>query len=156
MVVSVIAISFFSDMRTELLSDTTINEPEAITALNNTADGLPAWMDSAALFILVGLIIFVIASSFFIDTHPVFLVLGFIILLTFGVVWVALEKTGEELFGSEAEFVAVTASMPMTTFIMQNFFKIMIALPFLVILVLYAKGKVNSGFGGPGFGGGGI
>jgi len=148
-IITIVSLSFFTNLKDDLLADDSIAWTSEANASLQTFDSQPTWFDNGVLFLMVGLIIGVVVSAFFIDTHPVFFVLGFIILILSGFIWVAMEETGADLIASDDDYVnLVENSMPKTDFILGNLFKIMMVISFLVLVVLFAKSRMNTGGGG--------
>lgn len=146
--ITIISIGFFKNVETELLADGSLTTNESKEALSTVNAGMPIWFDNAILFLFAGLIIATLISAFFIDSSPIFFVFGFIILILGGVVWVVVEETANDIITSDESYVNVTNLMPNTSFLMNNYLKIMIAIPFLVMVLLFAKGRLNQGGGG--------
>ena len=151
-IISVIFGSVSKDLKTDLESDGFLTTNESKEAMALASDSIPGWIDNGVLFLLSGLIIFTIVSSMFINTHPIFFVGGFLLLLVSGFLWVSLEESAGEVIGSDGNYTSVLENqMPNSKFILNNLFKIMMTFPFLIMAVLFAKSRLNMGAGGGAF-----
>ena len=97
--------------------------------------------DTGYAFILIGLIIGLLISSFAIPTHPIFLIInifGFLILVFMGAVFGNLYL---ELIAQPGLSATATAYYPIMTFIVTKLPWIGAILVFLSSIIMYAKGR---------------
>lgn len=98
----------------------------------------PNFMDSLFVFLFVLLWIVVIIASFFIDTSPVFLILGIILMGILIYVSIELGNFTEELTSDE-ELTARADEYPMSNYILQNLGVFIIIIASTIGLALYGK-----------------
>ncbi len=119
---------------------------ESITAYNAFEAAFPIF-DNAMVFILVGLTMGLLVTSFLIPTHPVFLVInifGFMILVFIAAV---MSNTYYSVAAMDPVLLNVTQTYyGSTSAIMQYLPIICVALVGLTTLVLYGKGRSNAGY----------
>lgn len=101
-------------------------------------------MDKIFAVLFIFMIIGLLLSVFFIDTHPIwiflFIILGVMAIL-FGNVIQYIMST---IMGSSA-FTQEQLKMPFTSFIINNFEVVLVGIIILVLLVLYGKFGLNRG-----------
>jgi|TARA_Y100000310_G_scaffold341928_2_gene442890 hypothetical protein len=93
--------------------------------------------DNIFLFIMVGLGLTVVVSSFFIRAHPIFYFVSLIVYAFITMISAILSNAYEELIGTT--LAAAGASFPIIDHLMSNFPYYMMGLSFVVAIVLYAK-----------------
>lgn len=118
----------------------------SITAYNAFESAFPIF-DHAMIFIIIGLTVGLLITSFLIPTHPVFLVInifGFMILVFLSAV---MSNTYYNVAAMDPLLLNVTQNYyPATNTVMQYLPMICVAIVGLSTLVLYGKGKSNSGY----------
>lgn len=132
-IVSMISMKLFEDIKPTLDSDITVAEStEMYTDLYNSTSST---LDGAVVTILVLLWVGAIALSFRIDTNPVFFTLNIFLLIAFITVAMILSNTVETV-GTDLN---VWSSFPMSFYIVTHIVQFIIAIAASIILSLYAK-----------------
>jgi len=140
-VIIVLSFKFLSEINTEIQSDTDFN-PEAQANLQQTTSQFPLYMDNAFLITVVLFWVFIIISSFFIDTYPVFFIVSFLFLIFVFVVGMYLGNTYEDVM-SDGELTTFADSFPKMAWIMSHLLLVLIVIGSSSALALYS----NSGGG---------
>lgn len=127
-----------------------INSPSianinSITAYNKFQAAFPIF-DNSMIFIVIGLTVGLLVTSFLIPTHPVFLIInifGFMVLVFLSAV---MSNTYFDIAAMNPSLTNVTqVYYPHTSYIMQYLPIICCAIVGLSTLILYAKGRSNQG-----------
>lgn len=114
-------------------------------ATNTTRDAflaVPTMFDYSSLFILVGLTIGLVITSFSIPTHPIFIGINF-----FGVfflVFLAMSMSnmyGQMVASSDSPFLVEVEQFPITSFIINYMPYLCVLLVFISTVVMFAKGQ---------------
>lgn len=132
----------FTEINDDLVSDFDLSS-EAKESLADTHDGFNSDMDGLIAFVFFGGAIFVIVSAWFLDSHPLFFVLGLIVLGLGILVVVTLANSFEEIV-TDIDFVSTANEFEMTLFIFQNMVELVVGVAFFSALALYGKNR----FGG--------
>lgn len=98
--------------------------------------------DYAFLFMLIGLFIAVIISSFYIDVHPIFFIISIILLIGVLIVTGILSNTFIELVSTDA-VSSEASSFTIIPFVMNHFVMIICIMAFIIVGVMYAKNKLG-------------
>ena len=109
---------------------------EIVQSGNNLMNGFDLLFVMLLVLIFVGLI----ASVYFIDSHPIFLGISLIIFF----IMIFLGAIISDIFvdiSNAAEFANETASFPMTTFVMSNLMFFLVIMGGVSAIMLYAKAK---------------
>lgn len=139
-VASVFGWMIYSDLNDEIQADGDMSA-EAQAASQNVADNYPSMFDNVFLFILILFWIFLLVSSFLIDTHPIFFVVTVILLLFVFVVGMILANAYEEVT-SDPDLIGFADDFPITSWVMTNFLLVIIVIGLSAGLALYAKNKL--------------
>lgn len=105
----------------------------------------PPVFDKLYLVIFIGSLLTALIGAWIIDTHPVFFVVGIIILIVICIITITLHNVYER-FIAEPTFSSMIVSFPIINFFMQHILQIIIACAILVMIVLYAKPKQEVSF----------
>ena len=105
----------------------------------------PPVFDKLYLLVFIGSLLTALIGAWMIDTHPVFFIVGIIILIVICIITIALHNTYER-FIAEPAFSSMVVSFPIINFFMQHILQIIIACAILVMIVLYAKPKQEAQF----------
>jgi len=106
--------------------------------------------DFVALFLLVGMLIAMIVSALFIRTHPIFFfVIVFVFVLT-AFMGALFTNVFESVAGSSG-FSDVADRLPLTEVVMNNLPYFGVVALFVMVVVLYAKFRMETGGGMSGF-----
>jgi len=103
-------------------------------------------IDGSYVFIIFGLMMALLVSSFFIPTHPIFIVInvvGFLLLIFIGAVF---SNIYGDIVAQPGLNITVT-QFPIITFMASKLPFIGAAMLFLSTIILYAKGRSESDFG---------
>jgi hypothetical protein len=127
-----------------MLNDT----PQAEAMLENGASQFPTWMDNMIFFFIWGLVLLVIGSSLFLDTHPFYFIVGIFALFVSGVVWIVLKENFQSIIAGNSDLVSFALLMPKVSWFMDNFFVFFIGISLVSLVILFAKRSLNTGGGG--------
>jgi len=125
--------------------ETALESPD----INNTAANLAydqmgaMWgiFDNAILFVIIGLTIGLILTSFLIPVHPAFLVINILGMIALVFLSAVMGNIYSELIVQEGISAAVTGHFDKTTFVMQKLPWICAIIVLLSTIVMFAKGK---------------
>lgn len=139
-IIAVVAYFTLSSVNDEIqLSDDLSNETKAFS--QNVDDQFPSTFDSAFLMVLIFLWILLLASSFLIDTHPIFFVITVIVLVISFVVAMVVANTYTEFTG-DAEFSTFAAAFPIMSWVMEHLLIVIMVMGFSSGVALYAKNQL--------------
>ena len=122
----------------EDMTDNTTFSAEAIEVTETINTGYPKWFDGGFLLMFILLYIFVLVSAFFLDTHPLFFVFTILLLAFVLIVGAVLANSWEEII-SDGDFGAVSASFPITSFIISHMVETVLIIGASIAFVLYGK-----------------
>jgi len=144
MVIStIIGYTLYEGIYPDLINQSTGNA-EAIKVTEDIHTNYPAYMDGAFLLAFVLLYIFVLVSSWALNTHPLFFIFT-IILLTFVLVFGAIISNSFEEIVGEGDFGMVSVNFPYSSFILNNLVETILVIGVSVALVLYGKSATGGG-----------
>lgn len=107
-------------------------------------DTVPATFDYSVLFILIGLTLGLVVTSFLIPSHPIFMVIN--VFGMFFLVWMAMSISnmyGEMVASADSPFLVEVESYPITSFIINYLPYICVVLVFLSTVIMFAKGQAE-------------
>lgn len=90
-----------------------------------------------------GSMVFVIISSFYIKTHPVFLPIGIVLLIIFGYLGIILSGTYTEITTANEGIEASASELTFIGYIMDNLTSIIVVMGMIVLIVLYMKNRIE-------------
>lgn len=127
----------FDDINDDLLADDDLHA-DAKATLTQVNSGYTVWSDAIFGFLFFGLVIFLLISSYLIDSHPVFLIISALmfIFVVFGIANVS--NTFEETM-NESEFTDLQADYPIMMFIMTHLVLLITITFALMLIILYGK-----------------
>jgi hypothetical protein len=137
---------FLGEFNTDFQSDLSYNN-QSKAILQDTTTTYPSFIDGAFIFILVGLWIALLVSSYFIESHPIFFVfvlLLVIIVLIFGAM---MANSYTELMG-DSEMATIMDSFPMTLWVFNHLVVIIATIGVTSLLALFGKSLFGQGGGG--------
>jgi hypothetical protein len=103
-------------------------------------------LDGMMIFVLVGLTIGLLITSFLIPSHPIFMVFNFFGIFFLVFIGMTLSNLyGEMIAGADAPFGVEAESYPATVFIIQYLPWICCIIVFLSTVIMFAKGQGGSG-----------
>jgi hypothetical protein len=116
---------------------------ESLQVMEDMNTRLPSAIDGWVVFLLVGLWVATLVFAFMVETHPIFFILG-ILLLIFCLVGIGfLQNFYTEYFASDSELYHLSYDFPLTTWIFNNLFLIGLFIGLTILLSLYAKTKMS-------------
>jgi hypothetical protein len=115
---------------------------EDLTTFNRFTSKIDSLIDFGLLFLLIGLFVTLIISSFLIDSHPIFF--GISLLFFLGVLLATVLISG---FGSQyLESIGIgDSNLPISTWIASHIIQIVLVSGFIDGIVLYSKNRIGSG-----------
>ncbi len=116
------------------------DESKAMSA--DYANRLPKIFEGIWLMILIGGFVATFAASFFIDSHPVFFIIGAISFSSMLLVIPFLPDVYNDM-AANSGFDNVDGAFVLIPFIMQNYVKVMVLMWAMVLFALYAKVKIR-------------
>lgn len=129
----------FDDTNDEIQSDANFdNSTKAIVQEQNTR--YTTLFDGAFIFIFALVWILALVASFFIDTHPIFLVITVILLIIVFIIGAYLGNAYEE-FSLEDDFSSVVPSFPMANWVMTHLLIVIGVVAFSIVLAMFAKSR---------------
>jgi len=136
-ILAVIGYNLFDEVNTDIQSNTEFSN-ESKTAMSSVYDRYDNIMDSAIVFVFLGLVLFAIISAFFIDTHPIFFIVSVILLIAVFVISISLGNVYTEII-TDSQFSTLAADFVMTNWIFRHILELIIAVGFLLTIVLFVK-----------------
>lgn len=128
-----------NSITTDLTADDTLSQTSKDMLINNGVNMNKVW-DYGFGFIFFGLLLEIIVSSYFIDTHPAFFVAG-LILFTFTIfIGANVTNVFDETI-SDSEFLVLNNNFPVMIFIMDNLVMELIVGFVFMSIVLYGKSR---------------
>jgi hypothetical protein len=103
-------------------------------------NALPTTFDNAFLIMFVLLWIFVIVSSIFIDSHPIFMIISFILLIILLSV-VGVMSNSYETFIMDESVYTFASSFPKINFIMEHLTMFLIFISFSGLIAVFGKNR---------------
>jgi len=122
-----------------------------ISEAYNTMDGYWATLDYGVLFIVIGLTLVLLITSFFIPSHPVFMIINIIGLVVLAIVAAVLANA----YGTFIEQPGINDTMMdgstevfgKSTFLMTKLPWVCTIIIFLSTIIMYAKGRQEGTYG---------
>lgn len=111
---------------------------QSVQILQKNQTDYPNIFDAAVVFILIFLWIFILITTFFLDSHPAFFIIAVIIMIFIMIVGIILNNQYLE-FASTETYLAIESTFPMTYWILGHIFVIAIIISMSVLVTLYAK-----------------
>lgn len=130
----------FSELNDDIQEDETMSNT-AKNTVGNLQGHFPAWYDNVFLFAFVLFIMFVLASVFLLDTHPIFFAISIILLIGVFVVAIFVGNAYHEIASDET--VAPYANdMPYMSWVLRHIAEMIIAIGFISGVALFVKVKM--------------
>lgn len=117
------------------------NETQALDIIQTTNTDYPSLWDGAIIMLFLGLWMATLISSFFLDSHPVFFMIGVFVLIPMMIVMVYINNFYIETM-EITQFITYQTKFPMTYFLGTNIFIVMIIVAGSILAALYAKSKI--------------
>jgi len=129
----------FGDINTDIQNDDSFDNTSK-ERIDDLYDRFPSWLDGAFAFILVGLWIVTLVFAFLIDSHPVFFIVGIILIIIALMLAGIFTNTYEEWVASE-EIAGLELNFPIMNFIMKHLLETILVIVASIIIVLYGKSR---------------
>lgn len=136
---AVIGYSQLDVLNDDIQNQTTFSNESKEVSQNLTDKYVPL-MDNLYLMAFIMLIIAVVISVFLIDSHPIFFVISFILLIAVFVVAVLVANVYEE-FMTDVSFASYANLFTYMHWVNSNLVELMIAVGFLIMGAMYFKFK---------------
>lgn len=136
----VISYSTFDPLNSEIQNDTTSNNYTK-NASGQLFTKFPTLYDNLFLMAYGLLIIGVIVSVFYLDTHPIFFAISVILLIVTFSVTALLANAYDDYITADASLAIYASSFPFMTWIMTHLLELSIAIGFIILIGLYVKLK---------------
>lgn len=136
-VASLVGYIMFSEFTTAFAEDDDVSSTLA-TQMEEAKDSYKDYMDNLVFFMLIGVWISSLLFNFFIDAHPVFIIISIVLLIILFVV-VAMVANGLQDLTNDAEISQYAQDFPKILFIYNHFLEIMIVIAATILIVLYGK-----------------
>lgn len=140
-VTAVFAFKVLSEINTEIQADDDLGNFTKQNMAGVTTH-FPSYMDNAFLMMVILFWIFIIVTSFFIDTYPVFFIISFLFLVFVFIIGMYLSNTYEDIM-SDGDISTFADSFPKINWIMSHLLLVIMVIGVSSALALYA----NSGGG---------
>lgn len=138
-IAGVIGYKVIKDNADDMAADPSIN-PQANATMQQVKTQYPDLTDNGFIFILGLMWILAIIASFFVDAHPVFLILAIVVLIIVLFIGAAVENVYAE-FIDEPDIRTEAQSFSKTNWIMDHLVMVILAISVTIILALYGKNK---------------
>lgn len=138
-VIVILAYNVLKDVNTNIQGDADLNTIAKDESANITSN-FPSYMDNGFLLLIILFWIFIIVSSFFLDTYPAFFVVSFILMIFVFVIGMILANTYGEIAG-DAAVSSFADYFPKINFVMNNLLLVLIVVGGSSLLALYANSK---------------
>jgi len=126
-----------SDINTELSADPDFSA-EAKQIVQDTDTRMGSTFDNLFLFVIVGLWAFLIISSLFIDSNPIFFIITVILLLAAFVVGGIMSEAFSDI-ANDDDLSSASSQYPKMTWVMEHFLLVIMIMGFTSAIALYAK-----------------
>ena len=126
------------------LEDDGLHTTESRQALNDMDVAFPTF-DNMILVVLVLLSIGLIVTSFFIPTHPIFMVINVFGIFFLAFIGMLLSNMYADIIKESSELASVSGTFPKLEFVMNQLPWIAVILVFIVTIVQYSKFRREGG-----------
>lgn len=138
-IIAVLSSLTLGEINADVQNDSDLNNLTR-TELNDYSDRMPTTFDALFILLFVLLWIFLLVSSYYIDTNPLFFIITFLI-MAFVILTAAILSNSYEELREEGDIEPTAINFPMTNFILDKLPFVVIGLGASILLVLYAKFK---------------
>lgn len=138
-VCSVIGYLVISDVNTDVQADTDMHNISK-ESLSGVTTQYPTLMDNMFIFFLVLIWVVAIVASFFVDTHPIFLIIAVVLMAGLLFVGAIVSNTYQEL-AADSELSAAAAGFPKTAWVMNYLVLVIIAIAASIMIAMYGKSR---------------
>lgn len=140
-VLAILGYMVFTDVNEDLQTDPDLSDSSKQIS-NTLATNYPSLLDNGFMLVLILFWIFVIISSFMVESHPIFFVISFILLISIFVVVMLLSNSFQELM-DDPDLTEASDHFPKINFILNNLLTIAFVFAISIILALYGKNKMG-------------
>ena len=137
-IISMIGFQSFSELKDDVIADVSLNESKVV--VEDVESRYPSVMDGLMIFIFMGLWLFGIVGAYFSESHPMLFGVSMIALIFVIIAAVMLGNFYEELF-QDSELSSMSASMPMTHWILTHMMPIAVVVVFSIALVFFGRNR---------------
>lgn len=138
-IVSIFAYSIFANFNEDVQADATIhNETKEVS--ENLNKRMPVTLDYAFFFLLVGLWIALIVTSYFVDTHPVWFIVVLMMMIFIFIGAMILANTYDDI-ATDDDYSAYAADFPLTNWVFSKFLIIFIFIVISSLITMFAKSR---------------
>jgi hypothetical protein len=134
-----------TDLLPDLNNNVNISNPQINATLTMVDSRYPSLMDGVFAFIFVGLWIAAIIGSLMIDTHPIYFIIAFLLLIGVMIFGVYASNAFQTLIADDPGLTSLTDDFPITYFVLSNMLLVSIVVGISIMIALY--GKFSGGFG---------
>lgn len=138
-IASVIGYIVIADVNTDVQADPDMGNQSKAT-LDATTTQYPNLMDNAFIFILGLLWALAVIASFFVDAHPIFLILACVVLIFIIFIGASLDNVYAE-FTDDSSINTAAAAFPKTNWVMDHLVATILVIGISIAIALYAKNK---------------
>jgi hypothetical protein len=140
--IAVIFYSIQSDLAEDIIPEFNASghNQSMVTMQQSRAEFAPIW-DGGIVFLLFGLWFGTIIGAFMLDTHPIFFILGILILIPTMIGGIYLSNSTQD-FMNDDSMSKYSEDFPMTIWIIQHILVIIIVMGCSLGLALYAKSQL--------------
>ena len=137
---SMFAVQIFDGLNDEIQADEDLATVTKETS-GNLFDKFPTLIDNLFLFAFILFLVFVLVSAFVIDTHPIFFIISFILLIMVFVVALFLGNAYNDV-ATDPTLSAYANTMPYMSWVMRHIAECIIGFGAMVSVALFAKFKL--------------
>lgn len=138
-IAGVIGYKVIKENADDMAADPDIN-PQANATMQQVKTQYPNLMDNGFIFILGLMWVLAIVASFFVDAHPIFLILAIVILIIVLFVGGTLQNVYSEL-SDEPDLSTEAAAFSKTNWVFDHLILTILAISGTILLALYGKNK---------------
>lgn len=135
----VMTYSAFSGLNDDIQNSLDMSN-ESKAAAEATVGNFPSNMDNVFFFLLIMLWIFLLIMAFFVNTHPVFLVITLLLIVIGLVVVMILSNVFQESI-EEGEIDDFAAEFPKMNWIFEHLLMVFIMVGFSTMMVMYTRAR---------------
>jgi hypothetical protein len=129
----------FNEINDDLQDNFFEDSPESKEIMRNGSNLINGF-DMLFIMVLVLIMIGLIVSVYFIDSHPIFFAVSLVIFLAVLTIGAVLSDVFNDI-SSNAIFANETATYPMTVFVFNNFPLVILIMGAIVTIMLFAKAR---------------
>ena len=144
--VSFVVVIFVNTKIQDVITETPLNDTSTSSSIVSAFENVNTYTVQRGFVLFFSLLVIaILASSFLIRVHPIFIFI-YIFTLAFAIFIAVFLANTYEAVATNAAFASLTSSTTMITWIMQHIIEIMVAVGALSMIIIF--GKVIGGGGG--------